>query len=126
MTQMPKVVLIVEDSPVQALALRQLLEQKGLHVLHASDGRIGVSMAEICMPDAIVLDVQMPEMNGFEVCRCLKANQQTANIPVVMLTTHDDPELVTLGDQLGAVEFIPKGAFSEAVLLQTLRQLDVL
>jgi CheY-like chemotaxis protein len=126
MAEKRKTVLIVEDSPAQALALGHSLEQAGLRVLWARDGRIGVNMAQEHAPDVILLDVEMPKMNGFEACQHLKENVQTANIPVIMLTVHTEPITVNALLEQGAVEFIPKGAFSEAVLLETLRQLDIL
>ncbi len=119
-------VLVVEDSPVQALALQQLLEQKGLQVLRAANGRVGVAMAERYMPDVIVLDIQMPEMDGLETCRRLQQNPQTSHIPIVMLTARTEPEVLRQGLDLGAVDFIPKDAFSDKVLLETLRQLHIL
>ena len=122
----PCTVLIVEDSPIQALALQQMLEQKGLRVLRALDGCTGVAMAERYLPDVVVLDVQMPKMDGLEACRRLKQNPMTHNIPIVMLTAHGEPATLTQGLDLGAVDFIPKDAFSDTVLLETLRQLRVL
>jgi CheY-like chemotaxis protein len=121
-----KTALVVEDSVVQAIALQQLLEQKGLDVLRAVDGRIGVAMAERYLPDVIILDIQMPEMDGLEACRHLKQNARTKHIPIVMLTSHSEPRTLAQGLDLGAVDFIPKDAFSDRVLLETLRQLCVL
>lgn len=121
-----KTVLVVEDSPIQAIALAQFLSKQGLRVLKAPNGRVGVEMARQQTPDAIVLDIEMPEMDGFEACRHLKADPETAGTPVVMLTAHDQPASVLRGMDLGAVDFIPKDAFSELVLLETLRQLHIL
>lgn len=121
-----RTVLIVEDSPAQALALHRLLEQEGLQVLWAPDGRVGVTMAQQYVPDAIVLDIEMPEMDGFEACRRLKENAQTASIPIVMLTVHTEPASLMQGIDLGAIDFIPKDAFSDRVLVETLRQLQIL
>jgi CheY-like chemotaxis protein len=118
--------LIVEDSAVQAMALQQLLEQKGITVLRAPDGHLGVAMAEKYLPDVIILDIMMPEMDGLEVCRRLKQNPQTCHLPIVMLTAYSGPDLLLQGLDLGAVDFIPKDAFSDRVLLETLRQLHVL
>ena len=126
MTSARKLVLVVEDSPVQAMALQQLLEPKGLQVLRALDGRVGIAMAERHLPDVIILDIQMPEMDGMEVCRRLKQNPQTRHIPVVMLTAHSELATLLQGLSLGAVDFIPKDAFSDTVLLETLRQLHML
>jgi CheY-like chemotaxis protein len=122
----PKTVLVVEDSPVQATALVQFLKQKGLQVLHAFNGRIGVAMAQQFKPDLVLLDVEMPEMNGYEACQRLKENAQTADIPIVMLTIHAEPDSVERGMMEGAVDYIPKDAFSYRVLQETLRQLNIL
>lgn len=121
-----KTILVVEDSAVQALALLNLLEQEGLNVLCAQNGQTGLSLAEEHAPDAIILDIAMPEMDGIEACRRLKANPRTARIPVVVLTGHAEPSLLLEGLDVGALDFIPKDVFSNQVLLETLRALGVL
>jgi CheY-like chemotaxis protein len=126
MAENHKKVLIVEDSPTQALALGELLEGEGLQVFWAPDGRIGVSLAQQYMPDVILLDVEMPAMDGSATCERLKSNAQTAGIPVVILTVHTEPALVAQSLSRGAIGFISKDAFSEAVLLKTLYHLNVL
>ncbi len=126
MAEKRKTVLIIEDSPAQALALGHSLEQAGLRVLWARDGQIGVDMANEHLPDVILLDVEMPKMNGFETCQHLKENARTDDIPIVMLTVHTEPVTASTLLEQGAVEFIPKGAFSEAVLLEALRQLQII
>lgn len=126
MPKVTKTILIVEDSPAQALALQHLLKEEGLQVLWAPDGQVGLTLAQQHLPDAIVLDVEMPEMGGFEACRHLKENPRTADIPIVMLTVRDDAATALRGIDLGAIDFIPKDAFSGPVLLETLRQLHIL
>lgn len=126
MNTKPIVALIVEDSPSQAQALQQLLLQKGLQVLHALDGRVGVTMAQQHRPDVIILDIQMPEMNGLEACQALKQNEITRHIPIVMLTALTEPSVLMQGLDFGAIDFIPKDAFSETVLIETLAQLQLL
>lgn len=126
MAEKRKTVLIIEDSPAQALALGHSLEQAGLRVLWARDGQIGVDMANEHLPDVILLDVEMPKMDGFETCQHLKENARTDDIPIVMLTVHTEPVTASTLLEQGAVEFIPKGAFSEAVLLEALRQLQII
>lgn len=121
-----KTVLIVEDSPAQALALGHSLDKKGLQVLWAPNGKIGIAMAQEHLPDVILLDIEMPGINGIETCKQIKENAQTADIPIVMLTVHTEPILAAELLNRGAIDFIPKGAFSEAVLLETLRQLHIL
>jgi DNA-binding response OmpR family regulator len=121
-----KVILLVEDSITQALHLQTLLEREGVDVIWARDGEAGVKMALQWLPDLVVLDVQMPGINGFQVCRQLKEMHQTADIPVIMLTRHDEAEAVLMGLQAGAIDYIPKDAFASAVLLETLRQMGLI
>jgi DNA-binding response OmpR family regulator len=121
-----KKILIVEDSPTQALHLQALLEGVGLEVVVAYDGQTGLEMARNLQPDLVVLDVQMPGMNGFQVCQQLKRAVDTAEIPIIMFTRHDEQEAVVLGLQTGAVDYIPKDAFADAVLLETLRQMKLI
>ena len=120
-----KTILIVEDSTTQALHLQALLEEAGLQVIWAPDGQAGVKMAHQALPDLVVLDVQLPDMNGFQVCQDLKSQNDTQPIPIIMFTRHDDPEAVVLGLQTGVVDYIPKDAFADAVLIETLRQMGL-
>lgn len=116
-------VLVVEDSHTQALHLQALLEREGLSVTLAFDGRSGIEMTGKVHPNVAILDVQMPEMNGFEVCKQLKEMDDTADIPIIMLTCRDENEAVLEGLQVGAIDYIPKDAFSDVVLIETLRQM---
>jgi CheY-like chemotaxis protein len=126
MTNHAKTVLVVEDSPVQALALINLLQMRDLNVLFAPQGSLGLSLAISARPDAIVLDADIPEMNGLEVCQALKADSETADIPVIILTAHTELAILPMSLTLSATDFIPKDAFSDKVLLETLRQLKIL
>lgn len=119
-------ILLVEDSTTQALQFRTLLEREGVSVLWAADGEAGLQMVREEGPDLVVLDVQLPGMNGFQVCQQLKADPTTADIPVIMLTRYDEAEAVLAGLQAGAVDYIPKDAFAGAVLLETMRQMGLL
>jgi two-component system sensor histidine kinase/response regulator len=121
-----RTVLLVEDSTTQALHFKLLLEEQGLRVEWANSGQAGVRMARRLRPDLIVLDLQMPDLNGFQVCERLKDDQEMAAIPIIMLTRHDDTEAVMLGMQMGVVDYIPKDAFADAVLIETLRQMGVI
>ncbi len=121
-----RTVLIVEDSRVQAQMLGMTLEEHGLTVQYATDGVVGVGLAETLQPEAIIMDWEMPNMNGLTACRQLKANPQTAHIPVIMLTAHGQVPILERSLAEGAVDFIPKDAFALAVLLETLRQLKVI
>ena len=127
MADQSKTILVIEDSPVQAKSVGELLQGHGLSVYYAPDGEAGVSMAQQHLPDAILLDLEMPKMNGMQACKCLKADPRTAEIPIIILTNHaDQPSMVLEGIERGAIDFIPKDSFAGAVLIETLRQLDVL
>lgn len=121
-----KTVLLVEDSNTQAMHFQVLLEEQGLQVAWANTGGTGVQMAQQIRPDLILLDVQMPDMNGFQVCRELKDSQDTASIPIIMLTRHDETEAVVLGMEMGVTDYIPKDAFTDAILVETLQQMGLI
>ena len=119
-------ILVIEDSPTQALHVQNLLEREGVNVVLATDGPQGIAMAQELHPDLILLDMQLPGMNGLQVCEELKRERETHHIPVIMLTRHDDPQMITMGLQSGVVDYIPKDAFADAVLLETLRQMGLI
>ena len=119
-------ILIIEDSMIQAMWLQDVLEQYGLDVRCAHYGETGIELARQWLPDAVVLDIRMPAMDGFEVCRRLLGDSRTSNIPIITLSAQTESSMRQKSLDLGAVEFIPKGDFAYAVLLETLRQLNVL
>ncbi len=119
-------VLIIEDSMVQAMRLQDILEENGLVVRCAHYGETGIELARQWLPDAVVLDIKMPAMDGFEVCRRLLNDARTANIPIITLSGTIGFPTRQQSLELGVVEFIPKGDFAYAVLLETLRQLRIL
>lgn len=121
-----KTVLVVEDSPVQALAMIQLFELHGLRVLCAPDGLAGVGLAKNAHPDAIILDVKMPAMNGLEACQLIKQDSTLHDTPVIFLTAHTEPETVNAGMEAGASAFVVKDAFSDVIILKKLKELKVL
>lgn len=120
-----KTILIVEDSPVQTLAVLKLLEDRGVNILCAANGKAGVELARQTLPEAILLDVEMPGISGLEACRLLRDDTGTAKIPIILFTSHTDLETLREGLLGGAIDFIPKDAFCETVLLETLRQLHI-
>ncbi len=74
--------------------------------------------------DLIILDVELPTLNGYETCRCLKDSPTTANVPVIMLTSRDGLSDTLNGLELGVTDYIAKDAFAEATLVQTIRLLN--
>ncbi len=123
---MSRSILIVEDSRTQAMRLQLELQRHGLEVKVAITGTAGMLAAQTDLPDAIVLDVDLPEMDGFHLCRELKSNQITAHIPIVMLTHRDQARDAMNGLESGAEDYIPKDSFAEQNLVESLRLLGVL
>ena len=89
-----KRVLIVEDEAGTRAALREFLERSGYLSAEAADGLAGLAQAESWHPDAILLDVRMPGLDGYEVCRRLKANPATKPIPVIVMTAFQNDALI--------------------------------
>lgn len=125
-TEKSKTALVVEDSPTQSIHMQSLLESHGLRCMIATNGQTGLYLAQSVVPDVVILDLEMPKMNGFEVCQQLKASPQTAHIPVILMTRHDESDAVVQGLQLGAIEFIPKDTFADIVLVETLKQMQII
>lgn len=126
MTLIDETILLVEDSPTQIMDIRALLEDYGLFVVIATDGLTGVQMAKELQPAMIILDLQMPRMNGFQVIEQLKGFKLTASIPIIMFTAHGSLETEATATRLGVVEYIPKDAFAHVVLVETLRQMGII
>ncbi len=101
-------VLIVDDSADLRSGLRAILERSGYAATEAADGPEGLAQAERLRPDVILLDVRMPGLDGYEVCRRLKANPATRSIPVIFVTMVEDRSLNRLAYQAGGAACIPK------------------
>ena len=119
-------VLLIEDSPTQAAQIKATLESVGLQVRVAYDGPDGLRMWLEQKPALIVLDVKLPTMDGFQVCRRLKRAPETASIPVIMLTEKDGAQATMSGLQAGADDYIPKDIFATEHLMNTLQELGLM
>jgi DNA-binding response OmpR family regulator len=119
-------VLLIEDSRSQALRIQLELLRYGLSVEIASRGDQGMTSARNNLPAAIILDVDLPDTTGYELCQMLKSDPATAHIPVVMHTHRDAAQDALAGLQVGAEDYIPKDSFAELNLIESLRQLGVL
>lgn len=95
---MPKI-LLVEDNEMNRDMLSRRLQRKGYHIVTAEDGEQGLSMARVEAPDLILMDITLPEMDGWEVARLLKADESTRHIPIIALTAR-----VLMSDQAKAFE----------------------
>src|SRR5579872_3957550 len=100
--------MIVDDNPANLKLLENMLRQRGYEVRSFPRGRLALSAAEQEPPDLILLDINMPEMNGYEVCEQMKASPQLAGIPVIFLSALNDVEDKVKGFRTGGVDYISK------------------
>jgi CheY-like chemotaxis protein len=105
---MGKLVLVIDDDPAQRRLLERMLGARDYRVLTAADGEAGVEVAAASHPDLILLDVMMPRLNGYQACRALKGQAGTAAIPIIMLTTKDQPADAFWAAEVGADLFLHK------------------
>ncbi len=114
-------ILIVEDNPEIRYYLKQSL-QTNYEILEAADGKIGCDLAVQQIPDLIVTDVMMPEVNGIELCRTLKNEMLTQHIPIIILSAKSSIEDTLEGLETGADDYVPK-PFNEQILLAKIKTL---
>lgn len=100
--EQPITVLVIDDQAFFTTMLRNVLEQQGFRVLTASNGPDGLAAAKQFKPNAILLDIEMPGMDGFTVCQALKADPELNHIPVMILTSIDDAKLNQKAFAVGA------------------------
>jgi DNA-binding response OmpR family regulator len=105
---MPKKILIIDDEVDFAIAVKVNLEANGYLVASADNGKAGIETVKKWSPDLILLDLVMPEMNGFLVLSELKKDPYTATIPVIMLTAKTESEYATDAGSLGALGYVSK------------------
>jgi DNA-binding response OmpR family regulator len=99
-------ILIVEDEPALLRGLKDIFASKGYEVLTAADGETGLDLAMSRQPDLILLDIMLPKMNGYEICRALRA--RGLDVPIIMLTAKGQEEDIVLGLNLGADDYVTK------------------
>ncbi len=103
-----KKVLIVDDSPVTLASISQMLSDDYYSLVQATNGKEALDKAFSEHPDLILMDIMMPELNGFEAARILKEDSRTHNIPIIIVTALDDPENKSAGQEAGADEYLTK------------------
>lgn len=109
-------ILVVDDTPDNLRLLVGLLSEQGYQVRPVPNGKLALSGAQAIPPDLILLDVMMPEMDGYETCRRLKASPKTKHIPIIYLTAKASTEDIVKGFNLGAVDYVTK-PFNQTELL---------
>ena len=109
-------VLFVEDDPAVAQMYKLKLELDGYQVDVAGDGEVALNMARASLPDIIFLDIRLPKLGGLEVLEALRADPKTQAVPVVILSSHSEKELVERGARLGALDHLIKSKTTPAKL----------
>ena len=107
-----KTILFIEDEAAAQKALSEVLKGQGYQVVNALDGELGVKLAKAKKPDLILLDLILPKMDGFEVLGKLKADEDTRDIPIIILTNLERMEDVEKALELGAKTYLTKANYS--------------
>jgi two-component system sensor histidine kinase/response regulator len=118
-------ILVVDDEPRNLQLLGNLLREEGYETAFATNGSQALRSATQRRPDLILLDVMMPEMDGYEVCTQIKADRQTADVPIIFLTAKVERESVVRGFQTGAVDYVTKPCNSEELLARVRTHLEL-
>ena len=111
-------ILVVDDVPANLDVLSNALEAASYQVQAAPNGEVALRIAHASLPDLILLDVRMPGMDGYEVCRKLKAEEQTAPIPVIFVTAEDQTEDLVSGFTAGGIDYIAKPFREQEVMMR--------
>ena len=101
-------ILIVDDSPSQLMGIRRIVEKLGHEALTAEDGAAGVEVCKRELPDLVLMDVVMPNLNGFQATRAISKEATTSHIPIVLVTTKDQETDKVWGMRQGARDYIVK------------------
>ena len=117
-------ILIVDDSPSQIAIFTKLLEKNGYEHIVAEDGASGVAVAKSAKPDLILMDVVMPELNGFQATRKLTQDPETKDIPIIMVTTKDQETDRVWGQRQGAKGFMVKPVEEEVLIAEIEKHLS--
>lgn len=113
-------VLVIDDSPSEMAKFRDMLARNNFQVLEANNGEKGCLMAAEYLPDVVLMDVVMPEMNGFQATRKITRGKTTAHIPVVMISTKNQETDRVWGKRQGAKEYLTK-PIEESELVRVIR-----
>ena len=114
-------ILIVDDSPSQLMGIRRIVEKLGHEAITAEDGAQGVEVCKRELPDLVLMDVVMPNLNGFQATRSISKDPATQHIPVILVTTKDQDTDRVWGMRQGAKAYITK-PFSESDLAEVITQ----
>ncbi|MDP8241089.1 MAG: response regulator [Candidatus Hatepunaea meridiana] len=119
------VILIVDDNSKNLQVLGNIIRVKNWKIGVAVSGRLALQMVDVIHPDLILLDIMMPDINGFEVCRKLKASDETKDIPIIFLTAKTEMEDVAKGFRFGASDYVTKPFNSIELLARITTHLEL-
>jgi len=118
---MPKVLLVEDDRYISKMySLKLSLE--GFNVKVADNGKLAVDVVDSFMPDIILLDILMPELNGFEVLKIVKEDEKTKDIPVIIMSNLGQEDHINKGKELGAIGYIVKTQYTPAKVVETIKE----
>lgn len=117
-------VLVVDDEPMARTLLRLMLVRAGFEVLEAADGPEALTKVKEQIPDIMILDVMMPGLDGFAVCEALRKEEETADLPIIMLSAKTDSVSVRKGLRAGASQYLTKPISQEELTRSVLDTLE--
>jgi diguanylate cyclase (GGDEF)-like protein len=120
-------ILLVDDDPTVIRILSRILNEY-TPLRFATSGQVALKLARETVPDLVMLDVEIPDFTGFEICKAFKSDPKLTSVPIILMTSHESPQLETVGLQLGAADFISKPPHASLVLarVRTYQQLKAL
>ncbi len=116
MAEKTRLVLIVDDDPLIISRVGEVLQSAGISFIHASNGLEGLKQLATGQPELVILDVNMPELDGMQTCRLIKANEKFRSLPVLMLTSRNDITHMMEARRVGADDYLVKPVDPEALL----------
>lgn len=119
-------ILIVDDTPANLAVLQEILTEEGYQIRTAPSGKVALELVQADLPDLILLDILMPDMNGYEVCRILKSQELTSQIPVIFNSALTEVKDIVKAFQAGGVDYITKPFQTEEVLVRVSTHLELL
>ncbi|SKB15071.1 Diguanylate cyclase (GGDEF) domain-containing protein [Planktothrix sp. PCC 11201] len=118
-------ILVIDDYPDNLRVLTAILAEQGYRVRKAINGQLALATIEAQVPDLILLDIQLPDINGYDLCRQIKANPRTYAVPILMISIHDQAEDIVRAFAEGAVDYIKKPFQPEEVIIRVKTQLMI-
>jgi twitching motility two-component system response regulator PilH len=118
-------ILIVDDSPSQLFGMQKVIEKMGHEVITATNGEEGVRTAKEQIPDLILMDIVMPELNGFQATRKISKDERTSHIPIIMVTTKNLQTDKVWGMRQGAKDYLIKPVSEKSLIAVVNEYLDV-